>query len=152
MKKRVWRYYCSFCGKGGCSGGHIKHHEDHCTMNPMRKCGMCEYTGVDNVSIIDLLKALKVDIIEYKKTHPFNKSQTIDSVNLKGEHETFELITQYSISLNNLESVSDNCPACMLAAIRQAKMHRHIEYDFKKEKESFWSCYDDSQREYGELP
>jgi len=144
-KKRVWRYYCEFCKKSGCSAGHIKHHEEHCTMNPMRKCGFCEYAGVDNVSIIDSLKALKQDIIEYKKIHPFIKSTTIDTLDWRGNHETLEMMVCYSVPINNLRDATDGCPACMLAAIRQSGMHKHIEFDFKKEKEMFWAGYNEAQ-------
>lgn len=36
-----WRYYCEFCKKSGASGGHMKKHEERCTKNPKRVCGMC---------------------------------------------------------------------------------------------------------------
>lgn len=41
-RKQVWRYYCEFCKKSGCSASHIKTHERHCTCNPDRECRMCE--------------------------------------------------------------------------------------------------------------
>lgn len=37
----VWRYYCDFCKKAGCSKGHMVKHERRCTNNPNRVCGMC---------------------------------------------------------------------------------------------------------------
>lgn len=40
-RKRVWRYYCDFCRKGSCAGGHMKRHEESCTLNPERKCRLC---------------------------------------------------------------------------------------------------------------
>ena len=39
--KKVWRYWCDHCGKGGLSKHHMIEHEKHCTMNPHRVCGMC---------------------------------------------------------------------------------------------------------------
>jgi len=41
ITKRVNRYYCEYCGKSGCAGGHMRNHEQHCTKNPNRVCGMC---------------------------------------------------------------------------------------------------------------
>ncbi len=41
-KKKVWRFYCDHCRKGGYSGGHIRKHEKQCIRNPERECGMCE--------------------------------------------------------------------------------------------------------------
>jgi hypothetical protein len=41
-RAQVWRYYCDFCKKSGCSGGHIAKHERGCTANPERVCGMCD--------------------------------------------------------------------------------------------------------------
>lgn len=40
--KRVNRYYCDHCGKGGCSAGHMRKHEQRCCASPTRVCGMCE--------------------------------------------------------------------------------------------------------------
>lgn len=40
-KKRVWRYYCDYCKKAGCSAGHMAAHEKHCCGNPERACRMC---------------------------------------------------------------------------------------------------------------
>ncbi len=57
-KKRVWRFYCDHCSKGGCSGGHIAKHEKGCTRNPNRECGMCRETGLDQSPTSELLEAL----------------------------------------------------------------------------------------------
>ncbi len=56
--KRVWRYYCDYCKKSGCSGAAIKKHELHCTMNPERKCRMCELIDINQEPIITLFGAL----------------------------------------------------------------------------------------------
>lgn len=57
-RKKVWRYYCEFCGKGSCSGGHMNIHEKHCTRNPNRKCRMCDFGRLKQQPIQDLIKAL----------------------------------------------------------------------------------------------
>lgn len=128
-KKRVWRYYCEFCKKSGCSAGHMKRHEIHCTNNPNRKCGMCSEAGLYQQPIEDLIKALG-----------------------KGDKE----------GVDNLREKADGCPACMLAAIRQSKLQFYDvdedgyhgfyvdSFDYKKEKEEFWSELNDerSQQAY----
>ena len=137
-RKRVWRYYCEFCKKSGCSAGHMKHHENNCTMNPNRKCGMCEYTENEQASIVDLLKALKADILEYKKDNTFDRYNEVG---------TYLMENVYSVPLNKLRNVSEGCPACILAAIRQSGISQSIEFDFKKEKEEFWAGYNESQKQ-----
>ena len=57
-RKQVWRYYCDHCNKGGCSGGHMKNHEKHCTKNPERVCRMCSATDGSQEPMADLLAAL----------------------------------------------------------------------------------------------
>ena len=143
-KKRVWRYYCQYCKKSGCSAGHTKHHEAHCTMNPNRKCGFCETVGNNTTDMVELLKALKADIIKFKSEQDgeFNKYKE-ESI---GE-DTWLSEIGYDIVLDNLREKCEGCPACMLAAIRQAKMNLNIQFNFKAEKENFWSCYNEIQRQ-----
>jgi hypothetical protein len=58
-RKRVWRYYCDFCKKSGCSAGHMRAHEAACTANPERACGMCRREGASTLvrPLIDALGA-----------------------------------------------------------------------------------------------
>lgn len=113
-RKKVWRYYCDHCKKAGCSGGHIKSHEIHCTNNPNRICGMCKLAGLDQSSISELVSALGAG----------NK-----------------------LGVDNLRDLTDGCPACMLAAIRQSGLNDdydnhntdYIEFSFKKERDIFLS-------------
>ncbi len=143
-KKRVWRYYCEFCGKGGCSASHMKHHEAHCTMNPDRKCGFCDTVDMPQRPIVELLKALKADIIEFKKTNDFNKEEECVLSGLVFSSE-------YNVLLDALGGACEFCPACMLATLRQSKMIHHIRFDFKDEKGKFWSDYNEEQREDEEI-
>jgi hypothetical protein len=39
-KRKVWRYWCDHCKKGGLHGGHMANHEKGCTANPNRICRM----------------------------------------------------------------------------------------------------------------
>lgn len=56
-KKKVWRYWCDHCDKGGCSGGHIARHERGCCENPNRICGLCAHVGDVTQQPMDLLIA-----------------------------------------------------------------------------------------------
>jgi hypothetical protein len=117
-KKKVWRYYCDFCGKGGCGSGAMKHHEKHCTLNPQRICRMCQVIG-ESQQGMDFLVA------NYDK----------------GGIET-------------LRSAANECPNCMLAAIRiwkktsgKSKEETWDDWNYKKELESFWSEQNAERRE-----
>ena len=115
-KKQVWRYYCDFCKKSGCNGGHMKRHENSCTNNPDRKCKMCDSAGFEQKPIAVLISALG-----------------------KGDGD----------GVKKLRELSEGCPVCMLAAIRQSKLQYYhcdedgdsgyrVEFEFKDEKNYFW--------------
>jgi hypothetical protein len=109
-KKKVWRYYCEFCKKSGCSAGHMKNHEKHCTMNPKRDCRMCNISGTGGESI---------DIL---------------------------VITFIYNGLAALREAAEGCPACMLAAMRQAEVKdTEVEllseiagWSYEEEKKEWW--------------
>ena len=113
-QKRVWRYYCDFCKKSGCSSHHIKKHEKHCTMNPNRECRMCKHAGIEQKPINILISALG------------------DGSNL-----------------TSIKDLSNNCPVCILSAIRQSGIQHfdydeegfigtYVDFDFKKEMRERW--------------
>lgn len=58
IKKQVWRYWCEFCGKGSCSGGHISSHEKACTANPGRVCRMHAHCESPQRPIVELVASL----------------------------------------------------------------------------------------------
>lgn len=91
-RKQRWRYYCDFCKKSGGSGGHIARHEKGCTMNPQRICGFHEHEAMEEAQppMPDLIAALEGKGADWKA------------------------------GLKALRDVSDNCPACIFAAIRQS--------------------------------
>lgn len=137
-RKKVWRYYCEFCRKSGCSGGHMKAHERGCTMNPDRHCSMCDHADVTQKTMPELVAIL------------------VGATQEDAEER-----------LARLRGATEGCPACMLAAIRQAnQVARHvlspahvfpprihewpifdrIVFDFKAEKERFWGDINDKAR------
>lgn len=54
-KKKVWRYYCEHCRRGGCSASSISEHEKRCIYNPVRNCGLCGAKSVSVAPHIDIL-------------------------------------------------------------------------------------------------
>ena len=120
-KKRVWRYYCEYCKKSGCSSYHMQRHEIICTMNPDRHCGMCDVADIPQQPMEDLISSI-------------------------GDGKS---------GIEKLRELTENCPACILAAIRQSGVQKFTvdadgylnenfitefdEFDFKQERDSFWS-------------
>ncbi len=116
-KKKVWRYWCSFCKKAGLSSYWIQKHERACTANPDRVCGICNHAKLAQHPIAQLLA-----YIDPKKEN---------------------------CGLADLRKLTEDCPACILAAIRQSGICKWdgdpesqpptIEYDFKAEMAAFWA-------------
>jgi len=72
---KAWRYECEFCGKRNSSGSAMAKHEKHCTMNPNRKCRMCEH-GAGGVA----------DLVELMKLVPTEKAPSLDPLRDASEH------------------------------------------------------------------
>lgn len=120
-RKRVWRYYCDFCGRGGCAARHIAKHERGCTANPNRICGICEAAG---------------DVVQ----QPMSELVAILMEKIPVDEQ-----------MKKLRGATENCPACILAAIRQAGLQGWHEdengvdpgpqynFDFKKELAAYWA-------------
>jgi len=133
-KAKRWVYWCDFCGKSGRSAGYMSSHEKSCTMNPDRVCRMCQGygDGTPQAKMGDLLDALKLAKIEEVEEDRFGIT-----VKIENEKEAIE----------RLREVSNNCPMCMLSAIRQTTKHPTLfdSFKFEKEKEDFWSDYKEAQ-------
>ncbi len=56
--KRVLRYYCDHCRKGGCNKWCMEKHEKRCVRNPQRICGFCSLSQLSQKSISELIHAL----------------------------------------------------------------------------------------------
>lgn len=129
--KKVNRYYCDFCGRGGCAAGHMAKHEKRCTKNPNRECGVClvsdEYTGEARQKPMPELVAVMPDItIEVAQTD-----------------EGRALIDSGFEALNEL---TEGCPCCILAALRQSGWSGWVEFDFKGELKSHMEFLYSEQR------
>lgn len=108
MKKVLrWRYYCEFCKKAGNSAFHMSQHEAGCTLNPDRKCRMCNFVGAVQESI-GALTALLPDPKAFE-----DKYEGTDIVCFKG------LEVAVAAALPALREITNDCPACIMAALRQ---------------------------------
>ncbi len=108
--KKVNRYYCDYCRKAGCAAGHMKHHESHCTMNPNRTCGVC--------GILDETQSPMAELIACLPDH----KEHIGKWDEDDGHEYYleSLTTAAHAALPKLRELAHDCPACIMAAIRQA--------------------------------
>jgi hypothetical protein len=120
-----WRYYCDYCGKSGGHKGYMRIHEAHCTMNPYRECGFCRAAGLQQAPLSTLIAALE---------KPVSVPQSLfltDAIILEGQKR-----------LANLRSAANDCPACMLATLRQSVTEGvcFIDFSFDEEKQRFWDA------------
>ena len=130
-KKKVWRYYCEYCGKTNCSGGSIGKHEKHCTMNPNRVCRMCEFSSTTPEELSEAM-ALLPDPDDYKAPESFYGWN---------EYSHDELDEALELALPKVRDIVDNCPACILAAMRQKGKGRlySTSFTYKEETQKMWN-------------
>ena len=127
--KKVNRYYCDYCKKAGCSGGHMKRHEEHCTLNPNRICGVCLMLNQQQQPISDLLAILPEPI---SKEGEFGC--TIEAPGLDKAVEKLRIEAE--------------CPACVMAALRQKGIPIPMtKFDFKSDMADVWSDVNEANRE-----
>ena len=141
IRKKRWRYYCEFCKKSGGSAHHMRYHEAHCTMNPKRECGVCQYTENDGAQpeIKDLLACLP-------PAEMFEAACMDEDI----AKELFPDFSQHRITqgMHNLRKAAGNCPACILAALRQhGVISDLVGFDFKKEMDAVWEDVNAAERE-----
>ena len=143
--KKVNRYYCEFCKKAGCSGGHIRKHEERCTANPNRVCGICAMLGLEQKPIADLIALLPKMPEGYTAYTAMEEAREYRE---SGAKETaYYLAPEIAKALPALRELTGNCPACILAAFRQAKIFvSWVEgFDFKSECEAVWQAFNEKE-------
>jgi hypothetical protein len=119
--RKVNRYYCDYCKKANCSKSSISKHESHCTLNPNRECGMCRLLKEKQPNLQELILCIP-QINKYRPEE--------DYLNIE---ECKQEILDKGI-IKTLKEKSNNCPACIMAALRQAKIPIYLtDFDYKKE-------------------
>lgn len=141
------RYKCIHCGRGGYSFKHMKKHAERCTLNPDRLCGMCNLIRGGNGK--EAIRP-KLTIAEMVAMLPDPKQFEQHHTNeYGGEWATWEgLGTAVAGCFATLGPAIDNCPACTLAALRQAKIPvREVEaFNFKAECERVWEEFHEAEQ------
>lgn len=140
IKKNV--YYCDYCNKRGLSSAHMKRHEKGCTLNPDRQCRMACESSKNIRSIIFGLKQRFV----LKQTTPLERFETDRELKVEWIGEP--------VTLKEIREATNDCPACMMAVIRQLRFNYHYfdgmvaEFDFKAEMKERYNSMFTSEYEY----
>jgi hypothetical protein len=130
LKKNV--YYCDFCKKRSLSGGHLKKHEVHCTLNPDRECKFCKNYFKSTYNIKDIIEEFKT---RFK----------IVILNDIFDTEQVQWLKE-PITLEEIRKRVNNCPNCIFSIIRQCKLNYHyfdIKFDYKKEVQDLFNKIND---------
>jgi hypothetical protein len=121
-KKKVWRYYCEWCKKSGCSAGHMKNHEKHCTNNPNRDCKMCSVSGGYQEDIKTLIRVLKYEGLNALR----DKCFTCPACMLAAIRQS---------GLNDAKPTEDLIENHKIKEVREAVQG----FDYNKEKAEYWA-------------
>lgn len=124
------RFYCEHCNKGGGSGGHIKKHESRCTKNPDRECGMCKMLEHEQPDLQKLLAIL-----------PTADEQRWTDYSDDGRHSWEQWRDVPLETMKALRDAAGNCPACIMAALRQRGLPVATAegFSFTKECQAIWA-------------
>jgi hypothetical protein len=143
--KKVNRYYCEFCKKSGCSGGHIAKHEKHCTMNPNRICRMCKVFEVEPADMLDMLGVLP-NPADYDLEDVSSGTGEVWGSHMDAR-ELFDM--DIDATMPKLREIANDCPVCILAALRQKGIPVPLveSFDYKKELTEAWSCINENHYE-----
>jgi len=135
-REKKWVYYCDFCKKSGRSGGHIAKHEKRCTMNPDRHCGMCAMMDLDQKPMPELL-AILPDISRCWEEDDWGRG--------------FIVYDDLKEAFSKLREKVENCPACLMATLRQkgVPVQAITSFNFTEECKSLWSEFNESQDKRG---
>jgi len=124
--KKVTRYWCDFCNKAGLQSRAMVKHELHCTLNPKRECRVCEILqeGTDLAALVAMLP----DPTEFLNANLFSGS----------DNEYTRFSQAMKDCLPSFRQAANNCPACMMAALRLKKIPVPMVdgFDFKLEMQA----------------
>jgi len=141
--KTVTRFNCDFCNKRGFSASHMTKHEKHCTLNPNRECRVCSL--LENSRDADYeRKTLPELIAMLPDSGPYN---ALDGLDIYDDCRT--LIKALEAVLPAFRRATGDCPACMMAALRQAKIPVPMMegFDFKREMQNIMDSINEAREE-----
>lgn len=94
-------------------------HEGGCTARPDRHCGMCDQAGICQPSLTELIALIN------------EECAAKDEIDLYGDN--------VQDVLEKLEAAAEHCPACTLAAIRQADTKIYPNWKWEEKATTWWS-------------
>jgi hypothetical protein len=117
-----WRYYCDHCKKVSGLKTAMEKHETGCTLNPARKCGICGFLEGGSATPLADLIALLPDPAKFIRDVPEERyfdGVEWDTIPTRQEQDDPALREATHAVLPKLRELTDDCPACILAALRQ---------------------------------
>ncbi|MBU0907884.1 MAG: hypothetical protein KKE05_07050 [Nanoarchaeota archaeon] len=131
ITKKVNRYYCEYCKKANCSASSISKHEKSCTLNPVRVCGMCKIFNLEQSKMSDLLTILPKPVMAE------DEYGSITVINIQ----------EIEVAMPKLREATENCPACILAVLRQMEIPVPAirSFNFTEECKSWWADFNEAQ-------
>ena len=142
--KRVNRYYCDYCKKSGCSGGHMKKHEKRCMHNPDRECGFCLAEGKRGKADLAPLVAMLPDPAKFSKPGRDWDGREIEDC----PQWNMDFDAAVKAALPALFEAADGCPGCILAAMiqRGTPTTTRSGWNFKEASVEFWRQINEEQQ------
>lgn len=137
--KQVNRYYCDYCSKASLSASHMARHEKHCTLNLNRVCRVCKF--VEDGRSKDFQQSTPAELVALLPVPIVTKTE-FDGMKFQ---DGFEAAVVSAVP--KLREAAGNCPACMLAALRQARIPVPIAEGFcyTDEMKELWSNVNEAQ-------
>jgi len=140
--KKVNRYWCDHCNKAGLQSRAMVTHEKHCTMNPARECRVCKLLAdgrdydFEQKTLAELL-ALLPDATAYNANEGWDHHQKLSDA--------------LTACFPEFRKAAGDCPACMMAALRQAKIPVPMAegFDFKAEMKSIFDGMNEDRHQGG---
>lgn len=126
-----WRYYCDHCKKSGMSRFHMGNHEKSCTMNPARECKLCVWLSGGSPTTLPELLAVLPDPAQFVIKHP-PENLGFGLGDIPGYDSTDDDAMRLAAHavLPKLREMTENCPVCILAALRQKGIPVPVVTDF----------------------
>lgn len=138
------RYRCDYCKKSGGSAYHMQKHESGCTLNPNRKCGICGFgNGVAELAL------LMPDPAPIKDPRPMViLDRPSDGDDYNEIEDAFR--AECNAALPAVRAAVENCPACIMAIIRQRGIPVPVvtDFNYKAEHTSYWDDKNAEQHEH----
>jgi hypothetical protein len=139
----VKRYNCDFCGKTKYSKPAMNRHERGCTKNPNRVCHVCQIAPGRLVKDWRMQKP----IAELMALLPDPKAFINPNLTEDAWIQDGLLRDAVNAALPELRKACENCPACIMAALRQKGIPVPLatDFNFTDEMKDIWSEINSAQ-------